>query len=115
MSDETKAPMIWTRQLVQRPGKRQQGAWRNFPSGGPYKTAYIRHDRAALLASPIVQEIMRNTFRAGFVMSREAWNGDNPYNGKDPEDDPLWVEERDEAFAYLCAAIRTPDTLGAED
>jgi hypothetical protein len=64
---------------------------------------YILHTRAALAASPLVQEIVAEAFRAGFLCSGEGWNGEYPdrFEGTKKRDD--WLTEE---IAKHVAAIR---------
>lgn len=61
------------------------------------KHEYILHTRAALAASPVVQEIVAEAFRAGFMRSGEGWNGEYPCD--DDADEWLAVEATEYAAA----------------
>jgi Lar family restriction alleviation protein len=55
--------------------------------------------RAALAASPAVQEIVAEAFRAGFNESGEGWNGEHPCTAEAEE----WLASKSAEYA---AAIR---------
>lgn len=71
--------------------------WLDPDDGG---IEYILHTPAALAASPLVQEIVAEAFRAGFNDSAEGWNGE--YCRPD-EDFDSWIDKRSTEYA---AAIR---------
>ena len=83
-------------------GKGDEGFWDTTHSPHTKEDAqheYILHTRAALAASPLVQEIVAEAFRAGFMRSGEGWNGEYPCD--DDAEEWLAVEATE-----IAAAIR---------
>lgn len=54
----------------------------------------------------MTKEQFEEAYLQGFMASGEGWNGEWPFDTKEPEYDPKWVKLREEAFDRF--RTRTP-------
>jgi len=50
------------------------------------------------------REMLERAYLAGFAASGEGWNGEYPFEGENPLDDPYWVALRDAFLDEILSA-----------